>query len=109
MCARGGVAAAASSSGGEMRADPAGELGACDEDPICELSLRWASTDTSDRVSSDCEARVCGSDGRLAARFGAFAAGACPPLPGRLPSWKDEPRRNNCRRCCLSVSLHTGM
>ena len=92
-----------------MRADPAGELGACDEEPSCELSRCWASKETSDCVSSDCEARAWGSDGRLAARSAAWIAGDCPPLPGRLPSWKDEPRRIICRRCCRSRSLRMCM
>ncbi len=87
-----------------MRADPAGELGACDEEPSWELNLCCVSTDTSDRVSSDCEARVCGSDGRLRAR--SADAAAAWPLPGRLPSASgEEPRRSSCRRCCRSRSL----
>ncbi len=94
-----------------MRADPAGELGACDEEPSCELSRCWASTETSDRVSSvDCEAGACGTDGRLAARSATWTiAGVCPPLPGRLSSWNDEPRRRSCRRCCRSRSLRMRM
>ena len=88
-----------------MRADPAGELGACEEEPSWELNLCCVSTDTSDRVSSDCEAWVGGSDGRLRARS-ADAAAAC-ALPGRcLPSASGEdPRRSSCRRCCRSRSL----
>ena len=89
-----------------MRADPAGELGACDEQPRWELNLCCVSTDTSDRVSSDCDACAAGggSEGRLRARSAGGASGR--PLPGRLLSARgEEPRRSSCRRWCRSCSL----